>query len=197
MSISKKNPKVDEFLSKAEKWKEEYEKLRNIVLDCDLTEEFKWMHPCYTFDKKNIVLIHGFKEYCALLFHKGALLKDAHGILIQQTENVQAARQIRFTNIQEIVEMETILKAYINEAVEVEKAGLEVSFKETKEYIIPEELQNKFNEIPALKTAFEALTPGRQRAYILHFSGPKQSKTRESRIEKYMKQILNGKGLND
>jgi uncharacterized protein YdeI (YjbR/CyaY-like superfamily) len=197
MSISKKNPKVDEFLSKAEKWKEEYEKLRNIVLDCELTEEFKWMHPCYTFDKKNIVLIHGFKEYCALLFHKGALLKDAHGILIQQTENVQAARQIRFTNVQEIVEMETILKAYINEAVEVEKAGLEVSFKETKEYIIPEELQNKFNEIPALKTAFEALTPGRQRAYILHFSGPKQSKTRESRIEKYMKQILNGKGLND
>jgi uncharacterized protein YdeI (YjbR/CyaY-like superfamily) len=197
MSNSKMNTKVDEFLSKAEKWKEEYEKLRNIVLDCELTEEFKWMHPCYTFDKKNIVLIHGFKEYCALLFHKGALLKDAHGILIQQTENVQAARQIRFTNVQEIVEMETILKAYINEAVEVEKAGLEVSFKETKEYIIPEELQNKFNEIPALKTAFESLTPGRQRAYILHFSGPKQSKTRESRIEKYMKQILNGKGLND
>jgi uncharacterized protein YdeI (YjbR/CyaY-like superfamily) len=197
MSNSKMNPKVEEFLSKAEKWKEEYEKLRNIVLDCELIEEFKWMHPCYTFDKKNIVLIHGFKEYCALLFHKGALLKDAHGILIQQTENVQAARQIRFTNVQEIVEMETILKAYINEAVEVEKAGLEVSFKETKEYIIPEELQNKFNEIPALKTAFESLTPGRQRAYILHFSGPKQSKTRESRIEKYMKQILNGKGLND
>jgi uncharacterized protein YdeI (YjbR/CyaY-like superfamily) len=197
MPISKMNPKVDEFLSKAEKWKEEYEKLRNIVLDCELTEEFKWMHPCYTLEKKNIVLIHGFKEYCALLFHKGALLKDTHGILIQQTENVQAARQIRFTNVQEIVEMETILKAYINEAVDVEKAGLEVSFKETKQYIIPEELQNKFNEIPALKTAFEALTPGRQRAYILHFSGPKQSKTRESRIEKYMKQILNGKGLND
>jgi uncharacterized protein YdeI (YjbR/CyaY-like superfamily) len=197
MPISKMNPKVDEFLSKAEKWKEEYEKLRNIVLDCELTEEFKWMHPCYTLEKKNIVLIHGFKEYCALLFHKGALLKDAHGILIQQTENVQAARQIRFTNVKEIVEMETILKDYIYEAVEVEKAGLEVSFKETTEYIIPDELQNRFDEIPSLKTAFEALTPGRQRAYILYFSGPKQSKTRESRIEKYIQQILNGKGLND
>lgn len=197
MPNSKMNHKVDEFLSKAEKWKEEFVKLRNIVLECELTEDFKWMHPCYTFEKKNIVLIHGFKEYCALLFHKGALLQDTHGILIQQTENVQAARQIRFTNVQEIVELETILKAYINEAIEVEKAGLEVSFKETKEYIIPEELQNKFNEIPSLKTAFEALTPGRQRAYILHFSGPKQSKTRESRIEKYMQQILNGKGLND
>jgi uncharacterized protein YdeI (YjbR/CyaY-like superfamily) len=197
MPISKMNPKVDEFLSKAEKWKEEYEKLRNIVLDCELTEEFKWMHPCYTLEKKNIVLIHGFKEYCALLFHKGALLKDTHGILVQQTENVQAARQIRFTNVKEIVEMETILKDYIYEAVEVEKAGLEVSFKETTEYIIPDELQNRFDEIPSLKTAFEALTPGRQRAYILYFSGPKQSKTRESRIEKYIQQILNGKGLND
>ncbi|MEH7305643.1 YdeI/OmpD-associated family protein [Neobacillus drentensis] len=197
MTNSRMNPKVDEFLSKAKKWKEEYEKLRNIVLDCELTEEFKWMHPCYTFEKKNIVLIHGFKEYCALLFHKGALLQDAHGILIQQTENVQAARQIRFTNVQEIVEMETILKDYIYEAIEVEKAGLEVNFKKNSDYIIPEELQNKFDEIPALKTAFEALTPGRQRAYILHFSGPKQSKTRESRVEKYMQQILNGKGLND
>lgn len=197
MSKSELNPKVDEFLSKAKKWKEEFEKLRNIVLDCDLTEEFKWMHPCYTFEQKNIVLIHGFKEYCALLFHKGALLKDAHGILIQQTENVQAGRQIRFTNVQEIVEMEAILKAYIHEAIEVEKAGMEVDFKKTTEYTIPEELQNKFDEIPALKTAFEALTPGRQRAYILHFSGPKQSKTRESRIEKSMQQILNGKGLND
>lgn len=191
------NPKVDEFLSKAKQWKEEYEKLRNIVLDCELTEEFKWMHPCYTLEKKNIVLIHGFKEYCAFLFHKGALLQDAHGILIQQTENVQAARQIRFTNVKEIVEMETILKAYIYEAIEVEKAGLEVNFKKNTEFIIPEELQNKFDEIPALKTAFEALTPGRQRAYILYFSGPKQSKTRESRVEKYMQQILNGKGLND
>lgn len=197
MTNSRMNPKVDEFLSKAEKWKEEFEKLRNIVLDCELTEEFKWMHPCYTFEKKNIVLIHGFKEYCALLFHKGALLKDAHGILIQQTENVQAARQIRFTNVQEIAEMETILKAYIYEAIEVEKAGLEVEVKKDKEFIIPEELQNKFDEIPALKTAFEALTPGRQRAYILYFSQPKQSKTRVSRVEKSMQKILDGKGLND
>ncbi|GIM44724.1 hypothetical protein DNHGIG_02730 [Collibacillus ludicampi] len=197
MTNSRMNPKVDEFLSKAKKWKEEYEKLRNIVLDCELTEEFKWMHPCYTFEKKNIVLIHGFKEYCALLFFKGALLQDAHGILIQQTENVQAARQIRFTNVQEIVEMETILKAYIYEAIEVEKAGLEVNFKKNTDFIIPVELQNKFDEIPALKTAFEALTPGRQRAYILYFSEPKQSKTRQSRVEKCMQQILNGKGLND
>ncbi|MDQ0875575.1 uncharacterized protein YdeI (YjbR/CyaY-like superfamily) [Paenibacillus sp. V4I3] len=197
MTNSRMNPKVDEFLSKAKKWKEEYEKLRNIVLDCELTEEFKWMHPCYTFEKKNIVLIHGFKEYCALLFHKGALLQDAHGILIQQTENVQAARQIRFTNVQEIVEMETILKAYIHEAIEVEKAGLEVNFKKNTEFLIPEELQNKFDEIPNLKTAFEELTPGRQRAYILYFSEPKQSKTRESRVEKCMQQIRNGKGLND
>ncbi|PLS09439.1 YdeI/OmpD-associated family protein [Neobacillus cucumis] len=197
MTDSRMNPKVDEFLSKAKKWKEEYEKLRNIVLDCELTEEFKWMHPCYTFEKKNVVLIHGFKEYCALLFHKGALLKDTHRILIQQTENVQAARQIRFTNVQEIVAMETILKGYIYEAIEVEKAGLEVKFKKNTEYIIPEEFQKKLDEIPSLKTAFEALTPGRQRAYILYFSGPKQSRTREARVEKYMQQILNGKGLND
>ncbi|MDQ0916253.1 YdeI family protein [Paenibacillus sp. V4I5] len=197
MTISRMNPKVDGFLRKAKNWKEEFEKLRNIVLDCELTEDFKWMHPCYTFEEKNIVLIHGFKEYCALLFHKGALLKDAHGILIQQTENVQAARQIRFTNLQEIVEMETILKAYIYEAIEVEKAGLEVNFKKTTEYIIPEEFQNKLDEIPALKTAFEALTPGRQRAYIHYFSEPKQSKTRESRVEKCMQPIFDGKGLND
>ncbi|MED1171148.1 YdeI family protein [Bacillus inaquosorum] len=197
MSNSRTNPKVDEFLNKATKWKEEYEKLRNICLDFELTEEFKWKHPCYTFNSKNIVLIHGFKEYCALLFHKGALIKDDHGILIQQTENVQAARQIRFTNVQEIVEMETILKAYIHEAIEVEKAGLEVDFKKDTEYKIPEELQSKFDEIPALKAAFEALTPGRQRAYILYFSQAKQSKTRESRIEKYMEKILNGKGLKD
>ncbi len=198
MTNSRMNPKVDEFLRKATKWKEEFEKLRNIVLDCEqLTEEFKWMHPCYTFEKKNIVLLHGFKEYCALLFHKGALLQDPHGILIQQTENVQAARQIRFTSVQEIVELEPILKAYIYEAIDVEKAGLEVNFKKSSEFIIPEELQNKFDEIPALKTAFEALTPGRQRAYILYFSEPKQSKTRESRVEKYMQQILNGKGLKE
>ncbi|MGV3464405.1 MAG: YdeI/OmpD-associated family protein [Heyndrickxia sp.] len=192
-----KNPKVDEFISKSKKWKEEYDKLRNIVLACELTEEFKWMHPCYTYEDKNIVLIHGFKEYCAFLFHKGALLNDPHGILIQQTENVQAARQIRFTNVQEIVKMEPILKAYIHEAVEVERAGLEVNFKKTEEYIIPEEFQNKLDEIPALKTAFKSLTPGRQRAYIHYFSGAKQSKTRESRVEKYMQQILDGKGLND
>ncbi len=191
------NPKVDFYFSKAKKWQEELEKLRTIVLSCPLTEELKWGCPCYTFQESNIVLIHGFKEYCALLFFKGALLNDADGILIQQTENVQAARQIRFTNVREIVEMETILKAYIYEAIEVEKAGLKVNFKKTTEFIIPEEFQNKLDEIPALKTAFNALTPGRQRAYIFYFSAPKQSKTRESRVEKCMQQILNGKGLND
>ncbi|MCP1153187.1 YdeI family protein [Peribacillus frigoritolerans] len=197
MTKSRTNPKVDEFLGKAKKWKEEFETLRNIVLDCELTEEFKWMHPCYTFENKNIVLIHGFKDYCAILFHKGALLQDAHGLLIQQTENVQGARQIRFTNVQEIVATESILKAYIHEAIEVEKAGLEVEFKKNEEFIIPEELHNKFDDNPALKTAFEALTPGRQRAYILYFSQAKQSKTRESRIEKCMQKILDGKGLKD
>ncbi|EFM12529.1 protein of unknown function DUF1801 [Paenibacillus curdlanolyticus YK9] len=197
MKTNELNPKIDQFFSKSSKWKAEYEKLRAIVLDCNLTEEYKWMHPCYTFQDKNIVLIHGFKEYCALLFHKGSLLKDPHGVLIQQTENVQAARQIRFTNVQEIVEMESILKAYIHEAVEVEIAGLEVSFKPHSEYSTPEELQHKFDEVPDLKTAFEALTPGRQRAYLLHFSQPKQSKTRASRVEKCMQQILDGKGLND
>jgi uncharacterized protein YdeI (YjbR/CyaY-like superfamily) len=197
MTTSRMNPKVDEYLSKAKKWKIESEKLRDIVLDCELTEEFKWMHPCYTFENKNIVLIHGFKDYCALLFHKGALLQDANGILIRQTENVQAARQIRFTNIEEIVEMESILKAYIYEAIEVEKSGKEVEFKKNTEIIISDELQIKFDESPALKIAFESLTPGRQRAYLLHFSQPKQSKTRESRIEKCIPQILDGKGLND
>lgn len=191
------NPKVDEFLTKAKKWKPEFEKLREIVLDCGLTEDFKWMHPCYTFDKKNIVLIHGFKEYCALLFHKGSLLQDAQGILVQQTENVQAARQIRFTNVQEIVDMEPILKAYILEAIEVEKAGLEVEFKKTTEFTVPEEFQMKLDQNPALQTAFEGLTPGRQRAYLHYFSEPKQAKTRESRIEKYVQQILDGKGLHD
>ncbi|GIN09616.1 MULTISPECIES: YdeI/OmpD-associated family protein [Shouchella] len=190
------NPKVDEFLNNAKKWKEEYKKLREIILDCDLTEEFKWMHPCYTFENKNIVLIHGFKDYCALLFHKGALLKDAHGILIQQTENVQAARQIRFTNIEEIIEKELILKDYIDEAIAVEKAGLKVNQDNTN-LNIPEELQNKFDEMPALKTAFEALTPGRQRAYILYFSGAKQPKTRAARVEKYVQKILDGLGLKD
>ncbi|MGD6830718.1 YdeI/OmpD-associated family protein [Sutcliffiella halmapala] len=197
MTNSRMNPKVDEFIRKAKTWKEEFEWLRSIVLHSELTEEFKWMHPCYTLEGKNVVLFHGFKEYCALLFHKGALLKDTHGILIQQTKNVQAARQIRFTNVEDILAMENILKDYIQEAIEVEKAGLEVELKKTEEYIIPEELQMKFDELPALKTAFEALTPGRQRAYILHFSKPKQSKTRTSRVEKWMVQILDGKGLND
>ncbi|HEV7620098.1 MAG TPA: YdeI family protein [Flavisolibacter sp.] len=191
------NPKVDFYFNKARKWQKELEKLRTIVLDCELTEELKWGVPCYTFQKTNIVLIHAFKEYCALLFFKGALLNDANGILIQQTKNVQAARQIRFTNVKEIVKMKTILKAYIYEAIQVEKAGLKVNFKKPAEFIIPEEFQNKLAEIPALKTAFNALTQGRQRAYIFYFSAPKQSKTRVSRVEKYMQQILNGKGLND
>ncbi|MFQ6583753.1 YdeI/OmpD-associated family protein [Priestia megaterium] len=197
MTNSKMHPKVDEFLSKAKKWKEEYETLRKIVLDCELTEDYKWMNPCYTFEKKNIVLIHGFKEYCALLFPKGALLQDSHSILIQQTENVQGARQIRFTNVQEIAEKEAVLKAYIDEAIEVEKAGLKVQVKKPEELIIPEELQHKFDEIPALKDAFTTLTPGRQRAYILYFSAAKQSKTRASRVKKCIPNILNGKGLND
>jgi uncharacterized protein YdeI (YjbR/CyaY-like superfamily) len=195
--MNRMNPKVDFYFSKAKKWREELAKLRMIVLDCQLTEELRWGVPCYTFQKNNIVLIHVFKEYCALLFFKGALLKDANGILVQQTENVQAGRQIRFTHVREIVEMETILKAYIHEAIEVEKAGLKVDFKKTTEFIIPKEFQNKLDEIPALKTAFGALTPGRQRAYILYFSAAKQSKTRASRVEKWMQQILNGKGLDD
>ncbi len=191
------NSKVDEFLNKAPKWQEEFEQLRAIALDCGLTEELKWGNPCYTFQEKNIVLIHGFKEYCALLFFKGALLHDTHGVLIQQTENVQAARQIRFTNIKEITELQPKLKAYIFEAVEVEKAGLEVNFKKSTEFAVADEFRDKLNEMPALKIAFEALTPGRQRAYLLHFSQPKQSKTREARIEKCIPQILNGKGLMD
>ena len=195
--MNRMNPKVDVYLSKAKKWQEEFEKLRMIILDCQLTEDLKWGKPCYTFQNSNIVLIHGFKEYCALLFMKGALLKDDKGILITQTENVQAARQIRFTNLQEIIEMEPILKAYIYEAIEVEKAGLKVDYKKPAEFKITEEFQNKLDEIPALKTAFEALTPGRQRAYLLYFSAPKQSKTRVSRVEKYIQHILNGKGLND
>ena len=196
-STIRMNPKVDVFLSKAKKWQKEFEKLRMIILDCGLTEELKWGVPCYTFQKSNVVLIHVFKEYCALLFVKGALLNDAQGILITQTENVQAARQIRFTNVREIVEMETILKAYIYEAIEVEKAGLKVNYKKATEFSIPDEFQNKLDENPALETAFDALTPGRQRAYLLYFSEPKQSKTRESRVEKWLQQILNGKGLND
>ncbi|MEP6949158.1 MAG: YdeI/OmpD-associated family protein [Ginsengibacter sp.] len=191
------NPKVDFYFNKAKKWQKEIRKLRTIVLDCHLAEELKWGVPCYTYEKSNIVLIHVFKEYFALLFFKGALLKDPHGILIQQTKNVQVARQVRFTNVQEIVKMKAILKAYIFEAVEVEEAGLKVDLKKTAEFNMPEEFQKKLDKMPALKKAFEALTPGRQRGYLLHFSAPKQSKTRESRIEKYLKQILNGKGLED
>ncbi len=192
-----RNPKVDAVLRQASKWQEELETLRTIVLDCGLTEELKWYQPCYTLENRNIVLMHGFKEYCALLFFKGALLKDPKGILIQQTENVQAARQIRFTNVREIVKMKPILKAYIQEAIEVEKAGLKVKLKKTADFKIPEEFKNKLNEIPALKTAFEALTPGRQRGYIFHFSQPKQSKTREARVERCMPRIFKGKGLDD
>jgi len=192
MTKSNMNPKVDEYLRKAKKWQKETEKLRMIILDCGLTEEFKWGKPCYTFQKSNVVIIQGFKEFCALLFCKGALLNDPKCLLKQF--GWQAARRIPYTNVREIVEMEPILKAYIHEAKE--KAGLEVKFKKDPEPI-PEEFQNKLDEIPALKTAFDALTPGRQRAYILYFSGAKQSKTRESRVEKCMRQILNGKGLND
>ncbi len=191
------NPKVDFYFDKAKKWQEEFEKLRMIMLHCGLTEELKWGCPCYTFEKRNIVLMHGFKEYCALLFFKGALLNDAKGILVQQTENVQAARQIRFTNVREIAKLKPILKAYIYEAVEVEKAGLKVNLKKTSEFKVAEEFQHKLDELPALKKAFKALTPGRQRGYILYFSQPKQSKTRASRVEKCMPQIFNGKGLND
>jgi uncharacterized protein YdeI (YjbR/CyaY-like superfamily) len=191
------NPKVDFYFNKAKNWQEELELLRKIVLSCGLTEELKWGVPCYTLQKTNIVLLHVFKEYCAILFFKGALLNDANGILIQQTANVQAARQVRFINVREIVKLKTILKAYIYEAIEVEKAGLKVNFKKATEFIIPEEFQKKLSAKSALKKAFEALTPGRQRAYLLYFSAPKQSKTREARVEKYLPQILNGKGLND
>ncbi|HMI65956.1 MAG TPA: DUF1801 domain-containing protein [Cyclobacteriaceae bacterium] len=191
------NPKVDWFFSKAGKWQKEFVQLRTIILDCDLIEELKWGQPCYRFEKSNIVLMHGFKEYCALLFFKGALLKDAKGILVQQTKNVQAARQIRFTNVREIVKMKATLKKYIYEAIEVEEAGLKVILKKTMAFAIPEEFQNKLDKSPALKTAFEGLTPGRQRGYLLYFSTAKQSKTREARVEKYTKQILKGKGLED
>jgi len=197
MTKSRMNPKVDAFLREAEEWKEEFGELRRIILDSPLTEELKWGKPCYSLQESNVVLIHGFKEYCALLFFKGALLKDPKGILVQQTENVQAARQIRFTDVREILKLAPTLKAYIREAVEVEKAGLTVKYKKTSEFKMPEELQNKLNKMPALKTAFEALTPGRQRGYILYFSAAKQSQTREARIEKCMDQIFDGRGLND
>lgn len=191
------NPKVDFYFNKTSNWQEEYSRLRTIVLDCGLNEELKWGVPCYTFQKNNVVLIHGFKEYCALLFHKGALLSDSEGILIQQTENVQSARQLRFKNLQEIIEKQAIIKTYIYEAIEIEKAGLKVELKKLSEYSISEEFQQKLDVFPLLKTAFYALTPGRRRGYLLHFSEPKQSKTRESRVEKCMTQIMKGKGLND
>ena len=197
MTKSEMNPAVDFYFDKDNKWQEEIRKLRRIVLDCGLTEELKWGCPCYTFENSNIVLIHVFKEYCALLFFKGALLQDADGILIQQTENVQSARQIRFTNVREIDKLKTTLKAYIYEAIEVERAGLKVKLKKTKEFKVPEEFQKKLDKNPALKTAFEALTPGRQRGYLFYFSQAKQSKTREARVEKSIQPILHGKGLDD
>jgi uncharacterized protein YdeI (YjbR/CyaY-like superfamily) len=197
MTKSKMNPKADSFFREAEQWRKEFERLRIICLDSGLTEELKWGKPCYSLGNANIVLIHGFKEYCALLIFKGVLLKDPKGILIQQTENVQAGRQIRFANLRQIAEMEATLKDYIQEAIEVEQAGLKVPMKKTSEFKMPEEFRNKLAKNPALKKAFAALTPGRQRAYLLYFSSAKQSQTRESRIEKCTPQILKGKGLDD
>ena len=191
------NPKVDFFFDQAVQWHKEYEKLRAIVLDCGLNEQLKWGQPCYTFEEHNIVLIHGFKEYCALLFFKGVLLKDPSGILIQQTKNVQVARQARFTNLREIVKQERILKAYIHEAVEVERSGVKVKLKKTSDFEMAEEFKKRLNKSSALKKAFYALTPGRQRVYLLYFSSAKQPKTREERVEKCIPQILKGKGLND
>jgi uncharacterized protein YdeI (YjbR/CyaY-like superfamily) len=191
------NPKVDGYLRRAKKWREEMEKLRAIILGSPFTEELKWGKPCYVFEQSNIVLIIGFKEYCAFLFCKGALLKDAHGILVKAGENTQAARQARFTSVKQIVEMEPILKAYLDEAIEAEKAGLKVNYQKNTELVFPEEFQKKLDQNPALKAAFRALTPGRQRAYNIYFSAPKQSKTRESRVDKCTPQILDGKGLND
>ena len=191
------NPKVDWFFEKDTKWQKEYVKLRTIILDCGLIEELKWGCPCYTFENSNVVLIHGFKEYCAVLFFKGALLNDPNGILVQQTKNVQSARQVRFTNAKEIMKMEKTLKAYIYEAIEVERAGLKVKLKKTSEYDVPVEFQKQLDKKAALKKAFDALTPGRQRAYLFYFSQAKQSKTREERVKKYMKHILRGKGLDD
>jgi uncharacterized protein YdeI (YjbR/CyaY-like superfamily) len=202
MTKSSMNPKVNFFFNKAKQWQKEYEKLRMICLDpiatgCGLSEELKWGCPCYTFQESNIVLIHGFKEYCALLFFKGALMNDPDGILIQQTKDVQSARQVRFTNLQQIVEMASTVKAYIYEAIEVEKAGLKVELKKTADFEVPAEFQTKLDHIPSLKIAFEALTPGRQRGYLFYFSQAKQSKTREARVEKVIPQILAGKGMDD
>jgi uncharacterized protein YdeI (YjbR/CyaY-like superfamily) len=197
MAKSITNPKVDEFLEQAEPWREEFEKLRRLILDCGLTEELKWGKPCYTLQESNVVLIQGFKDYCALLFTKGALLKDDRGILVKQTENVQAARQVRFTNVQEIVKLGPVLKRYVQQAMAVEKAGLKVAYKTTAEFKIPEEFQNKLDASPALKKAFAALTPGRQRGYLLYFSAAKQSATRAARVEKSRQRILDGMGLDD
>ena len=194
--MNRRNPKVDGVLRKQAKWRDEFEALRSIVLDFELTEDLKWYQPCYALQKKNVVLIHGFKEYCALMFFKGALLKDPRRILATPGQH-QATRQLRFTSLQEIVKMEPVLRAYMQEAIEVEKAGLKVKLKKTADFRMPDEFQKKLNEIPALKAAFNALTPGRQRNYIFHFSQPKLSKTREARVEKCMKRILRGKGLND
>jgi uncharacterized protein YdeI (YjbR/CyaY-like superfamily) len=193
----KKNPKVDFYFNKAQKWQKEIKKLRTIVLDCGLTEELKWGCPCYTFQDSNIVLIHVFKEYCALLFFKGALLHDTNGILIQQTKDVQSARQIRFNNVKDIADMESIVKSYVHQAIEVEQSGMKVNYKKTSDFAIPEEFQKKLEKNRALKNAFDALTPGRQRAYLFYFSQAKQSKTRESRVEKNIPQILKGQGLDD
>ena len=197
MPTNPENPKVGFYFTKAGTWQKEIRLLREIALSTGLAEELKWGVPCYTLHKKNVVLIHYFKEYCALLFHKGALLKDTDGLLIQQTENVQAARQLRFTNLREIQAKEPIIKAYMKEAIEAEKAGLKVELKETKEFPMPEEFQTKLDNDPTLKTAFEALTPGRQRGYLLYFSAAKQAKTREERVGKYIPQILEGRGLED
>ncbi len=191
------NPKVDFFFSKAKQWKDEYELLRKLMLDCDLTEELKWGVPCYTADGSNIVLIHGFKEYCAILFHKGVLLKDPKGILIQQTENVQSARQVRFTSAQQITAMLPALKAYVKDAIKVEKAGLKVELKKTEDYKVPDEFQSKLDADADLKAAFKALTPGRQKGYLFYFTQAKLSKTREARVEKSIPLILDGKGLED
>lgn len=191
------NPKVDFFFNKESQWQKEYQKLREIALSTGLEEELKWGCPCYTYQNTNVVLIHGFKAYCAFLFHKGALLKDTDGLLIQQTENVQAARQIRFTGLKEITKLEKVLKTYIHQAIEVEKAGLKVVLKKTTEFNMPEEFAARLKKSKDLKNAFEALTPGRQRAYLLYFSSAKQAKTREDRIEKYIPKILSGKGLDD
>jgi uncharacterized protein YdeI (YjbR/CyaY-like superfamily) len=195
--MSKTNPKVEWYFAKGQKWQEEFVALRTIVLSCGLKEELKWGHPCYMLDESNVVLMHGFKDYCAYLFFKGALLKDPQGILVQQTANVQAARQARFTSVGEIIKLKATLKAYIREAMQVEKKGLKVEYKKTKEFNMPGEFEIRLKENAALKKAFYALTPGRQRGYLLYFSQAKQSKTREARIEKYMKQILKGKGLDD